>query len=490
MLTCPLWGLTNWEWGNLPTCRSFAQAEYLAHYKYWAEAVQIYNSLTEQQPDQPLFLFQLARSLEEIGHLSESVQQAKLCRLKCEDRKETEALRAVLSFLGTVYKELGDNAEMLSCWKDAANLGDAIAVDELSNYFSEEADLESWMQVHLTTGSDACSKTIRRQSVLSKWHTTFSLAADVCNKTDFLIQSYKKAIRVISRNRDDSLMNCGCRFWLAKAYAYKLQRHGTALKLFRAIFGVLVTLIEHYGWQGSERTNLQVLTLHEISTLQSILRDQTVVEEAQNIKRIIEYERVIISLGKGMERYPDQAEKAHQLYQKVLRRSITYLTDGDFHLDNYVCLGNALIALGNYKDGAWACSMRCTSQTPPSSDSSSSGDEEKSTDERLPVFEWNGDFCNNCVILSNYTSTPEIEGYRYKCLVCAGMDLCEKCYLVFKEEKSESIALRDCKPDHEFLKLPTADWSREDSDAASKNRATPHIRQRLAKIAEMYRRIL
>jgi hypothetical protein len=485
VLASHLWRLKNWEWENPSTCRRFAQAEVLSYCKHWDPAIQIYWSLTEQKPDQPLFLFQLATSLKESGQLQESLQTAKRCQSVCSDQDKADARGAALYLLGTVHKELGETAEMLNCWKDAAKLGHDMAVYEMSNYFSEKGDLQSWIQLHLATGSDVCSRAILRQSVLSRWHSTFSLAAETYNKTDFLIESYKKAIRLTRRSKTVLLTNCGSQFWLAKAYAHKSQRYPMALKLFRDILEVLIRITGPPGQvTHAEKNHLEVLTDHEIVVLEGKLGVNLAADEVEGIDDIFNYSRAVISLGKFMENHPNQRDEAQKLYQKVLKRAFASLT-GDCISSNWsYAVGDALIALGNYEDGKWIAGLRCTAQTPHSDDS------EESTDKDELAYDWDGYFCDSCAISSNYAIDHYVKGFLYKCIVCAEVELCEKCYTVFKDQQSDSPCIFNCKPNHEFLKIPGSEWSQEDSKSVLSGRTTPYIKQRFARLREMYRTVL
>ncbi len=68
--------------------------------------------------------------------------------------------------------------------------------------------------------------------------------------------------------------------------------------------------------------------------------------------------------------------------------------------------------------------------------------------------------CDMCMAKRNYSASIDIFGYRYKCCVCSEVDLCEPCYLAWKNssDKEMSEFMRHCESGHTFLKLPSPMW--------------------------------
>jgi hypothetical protein len=61
---------------------------------------------------------------------------------------------------------------------------------------------------------------------------------------------------------------------------------------------------------------------------------------------------------------------------------------------------------------------------------------------------------------TNYSACIEIFGYRYKCCICSEVDLCEPCYVAWKNSSDNKIlgGMRHCEPGHTFLRLPSPVW--------------------------------
>lgn len=152
--------------------------------------------------------------------------------------------------------------------------------------------------------------------------------------------------------------------------------------------------------------------------------------------------------------------------------------------DTRITLGNILLALGNLNDAARALSWSCTYGDPddeeiPDSNVSSTSENEgsisedetklvsaqttvKATSKPQSLYtriSWDS-MCDMCTAKRNYSASVEIFGYRYKCCICSEVDLCELCYLDWKDsgDKEMHEALRHCDPGHTFLKLPSPLW--------------------------------
>lgn len=231
---------------------------------------------------------------------------------------------------------------------------------------------------------------------------------------------------------------------------------------------------------------LFVLTMEELSLSQVLTLDHPLVSFAENIDlNIFDYSRVLILLGKGIEQERHLSEVSAQLYRRVLRRVLNMSLQSGLTNVNRTALGNILVALGHLDDAAralsWACvygNLNDEKLMLQSSDSSSSEEDtnrasvqrtSKGKGKRQSLqfrISWNV-LCDMCMAKRSYSTSIDIFGYRYKCCVCSEVDLCEPCYLAWKNSRDKQTAeiMRHCDSGHKFLKLPTSIWPEMESEA-------------------------
>ena len=230
---------------------------------------------------------------------------------------------------------------------------------------------------------------------------------------------------------------------------------------------------------------LFLLTIEELSLSQALALDHPLVSFAENTELgLFEYSRILVCLGKSIEQQRHLSEAAGQLYRRVLRRVLNTSRQAGFIFDD--TLGNILLALGNLDDAARALSWSCMygdpddEEIPFDSNVSSTSEDEGSISEDEPKLvsakttvkatskplslhmriSWELSFCDMCAAKRNYSTNVDIFGYRYKCCICSEVDLCELCYLDWKDSGDKEIheAMRHCEPNHIFLKLPSPLW--------------------------------
>jgi len=179
--------------------------------------------------------------------------------------------------------------------------------------------------------------------------------------------------------------------------------------------------------------------------------------------------RKLILMGKAMEQQREPAWHAHQGYLKVVRLC---LASGDGKLSSSLCrcLGDALLALGEYDDAEHVLNLTVA--------------ERQSVGGTRAKWFHNHTMCDNC-IADGGSPKNYIQGFRFKCVTCAETDLCEKCFTARKRGLI-SANVRSCTAEHMYMKLPGPNWNREESAAAMRGRATPNLRRWLDGLRAKY----
>jgi hypothetical protein len=300
------------------------------------------------------------------------------------------------------------------------------------------------------------------------------------------IKAYARAIRLAKANGKSILTQCGCRFHLARALARWPNQRAKAIPLWTWILNNLTRFRSFVAGQDGANNRLFVLTMEELSLSQALTLDHPLVSFAETIDlNIFEYSRVLILLGKGIEQQRHLGEAAAKLYRRVLRRVLDISRQSGLTEHNRIVLGNSLLALGHLDDAAralsWACMYRDPGDEKPTldSDESSRSEDENKRASVHPTAKGKGKrqslqiriscdvLCDMCMAKRSYSASIDIFGYRYKCCVCSEVDLCEPCYLAWKNssDKEAPEVMRHCDHGHEFLKLPSFTQPGAESEA-------------------------
>jgi Zinc finger, ZZ type len=254
---------------------------------------------------------------------------------------------------------------------------------------------------------------------------------------EHLARSYEKGIQLTSQQPEKLILNLGCQFWLANIYAYKLGREEDALRLWESLIGCCDRIWHTFFDSEGTLNRIHLLTFEELSR-RGVTKDA--VDKIVDSDRLFLMTRKLILIGKAMERQ-NLDMYARGVYAKIVRRCLA-LDDEQSVPEIFRCLGDALVALGECEDALNAFRVSITV----------------------------GALCDGCIAISGSPALAKsIRESRFKCLSCAEIDLCGECFTARKQGLI-SIALRDCSPEHKFMRIPCLG---EDPDGNAGASATP-----------------
>jgi hypothetical protein len=466
------------------------------------EAELYYKGAFEAEPNQAVIPYQLASLYKRQGMLDDALTMAGEAVQLCANRADARALSESRLLVARIHDSLGNQDRALEGYKVVMSLGNPTAVDLLASYYAglgTREGMDNWYKQYVEFArtqnmrlEETFAEAILRQPTYSEWHTNF-VAASKLNNPKMIIKAYKQAIRLCKSKNDSRLVECGCRFHLAQAYSKRPQQRAKAIPLWTWSLNYL-TRFKSF-WEGVDdgtQNRLFTLTIEELSVSQALSLSHPLIFFAENIDlAIFDYSRIMIMLGTGIERQAHLRDDAFTLYRRVLKRAVRMaLSTGLQNHQIRMVLGDCLMALKDFRNAArslsWACNYRDAVApkilpSPQVADTATA-----STSAQQPVQEQNlhtriswYTLCDMCMAKRSYRNNMEIFGYRYKCLVCGELDLCEPCYESWKGSRSSRLgtdssaveelpgggALRQCSVDHDFMKLPSPEWPEIESEA-------------------------
>jgi tetratricopeptide (TPR) repeat protein len=463
-----------------------------------------YLSARDNEPHEAVISYQLASLYMRQNMLDDALACAETAVRLSASKADARALSESRLLVARIHDSIGHIDQALDGYGLAVSLGNATALDMVASHFAgmgTPEGLESWYRQYLqfATGQgktleETLAEAILRQPTYSEWHTHF-IAATKNKEANIVIRAYKQATRLCKSKNDSLLVQCGCRFHLAQAYSQTRHHRAKAIPLWTWTLNYLTRFKS--SWEASDegtQNRLFTLTIEQLSVSQALSLNHPLVFFAENVDlAVFDYSRIMIMLGKGIERQPHLQNEAATLYRRVLKRATMMARQTG--LQNHqirVVLGDSLLALGAFKDAARALSWACNYRDPvaprpalPSAEFSNGGGPTSAKEAAVRVarqslhtrISWYI-LCDMCMAKRSYSTSMEIFGYRYKCCVCGELDLCEPCYESWKartrasaltpaavEELPGGGALRQCSVDHEFMKLPSPEWPEVESES-------------------------
>jgi tetratricopeptide (TPR) repeat protein len=484
-------------WAKHPDTKEFATAGFNLDDNVEAK-ITGYLAAFQVKPEEPIISFALSSLYLRQSDPNEALLWAQRATQLCRNDKPAphDCLAQYLLLQADIYNALGSWDITLDKYNQAVELGNTTALDLLASHYARMGDARSltqWLGLYLKyedgSGDDRgnnFANAVLRQPVFSEWHTTFGRAVMELKQPGLQIEAYTKAIRLDKAKSGTILTQCGCRFHLARALARWPSLRAKAIPLWTWILNNVTRSRFFQRRQDSAINWLFLFTIEELSLSQALTLDHPLVSFAENIElSLFDYSRILVCLGKSIEQQRHLSEAAGQLYRRVLRRVLNISRQAGFTFDTCRTLGNILLALGNLDDAARALSWSCIYGDPDdgkipfdSNVSSTSENEGSITEDETKLVSaqttvkatskpqslhmrvsW-GTLCDMCAAKRNYSTDVDIFGYRYKCCICSEVDLCELCYVDWKDsgDKEMHEAMRHCEPSHTFLKLPSPLW--------------------------------
>jgi len=318
--------------------------------------------------------------------------------------------------------------------------------------------------------AQTCANIILEQAVFSPWHKQFIAAAETAEQIDYLARSYEKAIQLTNQQPRKLVLNLGCQFWLAKVYAYKLDCEEDALSLWESISKDCETVWDTFHNNDGYLNYLQISTLEEIGRRKEIKDIRAALPQTVTNTSLYGMTRKMTIMGKAMEQRREPAWHARQGYLTAIRLCLAS-AEHRSSADLLRCLGDALVALGEYGDAQYVLGL-CARPN------------------RLLVedtgVKCSHDYamCDNCIA---YGGSPKknIQGFRFKCVTCAEMDLCKKCFTA-RQQGLISACVRSCNAEHTYIKIPGPNWKPGESRAAIRGNTSPNLRRWLDGLRAKY----
>jgi hypothetical protein len=457
-----------------------------------------YSGAMHAERDQPVAAYQLTSLYMRQGVLGDALGAAEMAIRMCANKADGRALSESRLLAARIHDSLGNHDQALAGYEVAVSLGNATALDLVAAHYAgmgTREGLDIWYQRYTQfaqlqdkTPEATFAEAILRQPTYSEWHTNFVAAATV-NHPSIIPKAYRQAIRQCRSQNDSLLVQAGCRFHLAEAYSKRPHQRSRAIPLWTWTLNYLTRFKS--SWENADQSSgtqnrLFTLTIEQLSVSQALTLNHPLIVFTENIDiAVFDYSRIMIMLGKGIERQNHLRDDAATLYRRVLKRAVKMARQSGLQThQTRLVLGDCLMALQDFPDAArslsWACNFRdpVAPKPAPTADQQGKGEAsifstqpaaaQQSLDSRISWYI----LCDSCMAKRSWNTNIEIFGYRYKCCVCSELDLCEPCYEAWKGLDSSNSgaahvpadqlpsggALRQCSADHNFMKLPSPDW--------------------------------
>ncbi|KAH8805481.1 hypothetical protein F5884DRAFT_860088 [Xylogone sp. PMI_703] len=478
----------------------------LGEFDYLGTPEARYLEALRTNPEEPVISYRLAKCYLVHGSFGDShacVQRAIDLCLKANQK----GLDSALLLEADIYNSSGNHIEAIDKYLEAVQHLNVTALDILASHYAsmEDIGLRQWLDLYLEFDKNNIHATfanaILRQPVFSEWHSTFRGASNKLNEIELYIKAYETAIHLLKNRKDlgSIIVQCGCRYHLAQIYAVELNQRALAIPLWTWIINNLMRFT-FPGMDNDLSGRLLVLAVEELSYSNVLNSSHPIIYFAETADlNIFQYSRLMILLGKGIEQQNYLHAEAAKLYRKVLIKVLRLARQTEFSPNTMVVLGNALLAL-NYLDDAarvlgWACRYTSSSDdsTISSKDSRQSitANEKEDDDKEAPTsISWDV-WCDGCMAERQYSESLDIFGPRYKCCVCAEIDLCERCFTAWTNSDKLKLqnGMRRCSPNHEFLKIPDPSrWpgTREEAKLMQSGKVPKSIRDWLEELIAKY----
>jgi hypothetical protein len=355
-----------------------------------------------------------------------------------------------------------EHSDSLISWPNQIGMDGALYLDLFLGTTLDDGELYDWseprdLETDLTTGSlvaHTYTEAILQQAALSPWHEQIIAIAEKFEQIGLIIRSYEKAVQLTDGRPEWLVSNLGYRFWLAKIWAYKLGCEETALKLWNSIEKFCERVYKTPSNDNGNLRLLHTLTLDELSCREKITNARAAIRQiVANTSpshfpsiSLFHVTRKLIFLGKGMEYQKEPEFLVREVYLRGVRSCLAF-TDDKSPRAFLTCLGNALLALGEYNDARHALRL---------------GDRVRwSLGGAIEAIYVIDTFCDKC--RANVRSSTEyIQAFRFKCITCADMDLCENCFAA-REQGIISADIRHCNAEQAFMKIPCPNEDSEES---------------------------
>jgi hypothetical protein len=319
-------------WVKHPDTKEYAMAGLTGDDSFEAKSSR-YLAAFQAKPKEPVISFLLSSLYMGQSDPHEALPWAQKATNLCRDNKAAadDCLAKCLLLEADIYNALGSRDIALGKYNQAVELGNTTALDLLASHYAGMGDtrsLSQWLELYLKRKDglgdsleNNFANAVLRQPVFSEWHTTFSRAVMELKQPSLHIKAYIRAIRLAKAKGGSILIQCGCRFHLARALAHWPSQRAKAIPLWTWILNNLTRFGSFLGGYGGAYNWLFLLTIEELSLSQALTLDHPLVSFAENIDlNIFEYSRILVVLGKSIEQQRHLSEVAAQLYRRVLRR--------------------------------------------------------------------------------------------------------------------------------------------------------------------------